>query len=83
MKETALSRRNFVKTAGVLGASAALLPNLYGQNAPSRKLRVGVMGLNRGLAHVRGFQGVPNVEIAYVCDVDKNRLAEGAKLANK
>ncbi len=41
------------------------------------------MGLKRGLAHVKGFQAVPNVEIAYVCDVDSNRLAEGAALANK
>jgi predicted dehydrogenase len=79
-----LSRRNFVKTAGVASAATfAILPAIHGQQAPSRKLRVGVMGLKRGSAHITGFQAVPNVEIAYVCDVDNNRAAEGAALANK
>ena len=40
------------------------------------------MGLKRGMAHVRGFQAVPDVEIAYVCDIDQNRMAEGVNLAN-
>ena len=60
MNNHTLSRRNFVKSAGVAGAASfALLPDLYGQRAPSRKLRVGVMGLKRGTAHIRGFQAVP------------------------
>ncbi|MCZ6671851.1 MAG: Gfo/Idh/MocA family oxidoreductase [Verrucomicrobia bacterium] len=84
MNESTLSRRSFVKTASVIGATSfAVLPSLHGQQAPSRKLRVGVMGLKRGLAHIRGFQAVPNVEIAYVCDVDKNRAGEGALLASQ
>ena len=81
MNDTLFSRRNFVKTAGVIGAaSVSVLPAVYGQQAPSRKLRVGVMGLQRGKAHIKGFQAVPNVEIAYVCDVDKNRAAAGGTL---
>ena len=40
------------------------------------------MGLKRGMAHVRGFQAVPDVEIAYVCDVDQTRMAEGINVAN-
>lgn len=84
MNDSTLSRRNFVKTAGYIGASTfAVLPSLRGQEAPSRTLRVGVMGLKRGLAHIRGFQAVPNVEIAYVCDVDESRMAEGAALASE
>ncbi|MDA0347716.1 MAG: Gfo/Idh/MocA family oxidoreductase [Verrucomicrobia bacterium] len=84
MNNHTLSRRNFVKTAGVASAATfAILPAIHGQQAPSRKLRVGVMGLKRGSAHITGFQAVPNVEIAYVCDVDKHRAAEGAALANK
>ena len=83
MNHPSLSRRNFVKSASVIGAASfSPLPVLRGQqHAPSRKLRVGVMGLKRGLAHIRGFQAVPNVEIAYVCDVDKERAAAGGKLA--
>jgi len=41
------------------------------------------MGLKRGLAHVQSFQNAANVEIAYVCDVDQNRAAEGAALASQ
>lgn len=78
------SRRAFVKSASAVGiASFSILPSIQGQQVPSRKLRVGVMGLKRGAAHIRGFQQVPNVEIAYVCDVDKNRAAEGGVLASK
>lgn len=84
MNDSTLSRRHFVKQTSIAGAATlAVLPSLKGQSAPSQKLRVGVMGLKRGIAHIRGFQAVPNVEIAYVCDVDSQRLAEGAALANK
>lgn len=84
MTATQHNRRDFLKAASALGATSfSILPNIYGQNAPSRKLRVGVMGLQRGLAHVRSFQAASNVEIAYVCDVDQNRAAKGAALASK
>ena len=32
------------------------------------------MGLSRGLGHIRGFLGVEDVEVTYVCDVDSNRM---------
>ena len=37
------------------------------------------MGLGRGKGHIKGWRQVPGAEIAYVCDVDKNRLAAGVK----
>ncbi|MDE0769920.1 MAG: Gfo/Idh/MocA family oxidoreductase [Opitutaceae bacterium] len=84
MTDNTLSRRTFVKSASAIGAASfAILPNIHGQNAPSRKLRVGVMGLKRGSAHILSFQKATNVEIAYVCDVDENRAAKGAALAAK
>lgn len=73
-----------MKQSGLAGAATfAPLPSLGADFAPSQKLRVGVMGLQRGKAHIKGFQAVPNVEIAYVCDIDKHRAAAGAELANK
>ena len=39
------------------------------------------MGLSRGKAHISGFLGVENTEVAYVCDVDQTRLAGGIKHA--
>jgi len=74
------SRRSFLKTSAFAGASlAATGPNLLlGQaKGANSRLRVGIMGLGRGRAHIRGFLDVPNVEIAYLCDVDDNRLATG------
>ena len=83
MPDSASTRRSFLKQATAIGAvSFTSFPNIQAQGLPSRKLRVGVMGLKRGMAHVRGFQAVPDVEIAYVCDVDQNRMAEGVNLAN-
>jgi len=42
------------------------------------RLRVAIAGTNaRGLAHVQCFAAVPNVEIAYICDVDDRAIAKG------
>ena len=42
------------------------------------------MGLNgRGMAHIQGFLAVPNVEIAFVCDVDKRALEKAASQVAK
>lgn len=76
-----LNRRQFVKQSAALGAVAAVaMPNLLlGQaKGANARVRVGVMGLGRGRAHIAGYLGVPNVEVAYVCDVDETRLAKAA-----
>ncbi|CAN5187410.1 Gfo/Idh/MocA family oxidoreductase [soil metagenome] len=80
------SRRTFLKTAGAATSLAVAAPYLaLGQKAtpPSGRLRVGVMGLSRGLAHVTGFAKVPGVEIVALCDVDSQRLASGVEVAEK
>lgn len=83
-----LNRRHFLKQSTVAGAGLAALGASITrlraqQNAPTKKIVVGVMGLGRGRAHIEGFLSVPNVEIAYVCDVDDKRLAEGARIVEK
>jgi len=76
------SRRSFLGTALAAGAAtaAATGPNLLlGQaKGANSRFRVGVMGLGRGRAHIKGYLDVPNTEIAYVCDVDSTRLVTGA-----
>jgi predicted dehydrogenase len=72
------SRRHFVRTA----AAASLVSSVRAENKPSQKLRVGVMGLSRGKAHLSNFAKLAGVEIAYVCDVDQDRLTAGAKFAS-
>lgn len=77
MPSTPLNRRQFVKQTAALGAIAAVAaPNLLlGQaKGANSRVRVGIMGLGRGRAHVAGYLKVPNVEIAYLCDVDSVRL---------
>ncbi|MFT5107213.1 MAG: putative dehydrogenase [Pseudoalteromonas tetraodonis] len=75
------NRRHFLRT--VTAASLAATTTLRAQGNPDQKLRVGVMGLSRGKAHISNFAKVPGVEIAYVCDVDQQRLAEGVKHATQ
>lgn len=77
-----LSRRNFVKQGAAAGAAFTTLgyvKSLKGADAPANKLRVAVMGLGRGKGHISAWSRVPGVEIAYVCDVDEKRLAEGVR----
>ncbi len=90
-----MERRRFIQTLsqGTLGAMAfgAVGQNqVFGQTSPSAnvvgandRIRVGVMGLGRGMAHVRGAIANKNVEVAYVCDIDTNRIASAVKDTEK
>jgi predicted dehydrogenase len=40
----------------------------------NHKLRVGVIGLRKGLAHARGLAADPQVDLVAVCDMDRSRL---------
>ena len=80
-----MNRRRFLDYSAV-GITAAYLakPNLIqAANKASNILRVGVMGLGRGMAHIDNFLRISGVEVAYVCDVDDNRIANGLKKVTK
>ena len=77
-------RRQFLKGAGAVaaaGVAANVGPNLLlGQaKGANERFRTAVMGLGRGRGHINGYLDVTNCEVAYVCDVDSNRLAAAAK----
>ena len=78
MKAPATTRRSFLKSSALAGVAVAgpnlLLGEAKGANS---RFRVGVMGLKRGKGHIKALLDVPNCEIAYVCDVDDDRLASG------
>ena len=38
-----------------------------------------MIGLSRGVAHVRRFAETSGVDVTYVCDVDEKRIARGTK----
>ncbi len=74
------SRRKFIGSAAIAASAATFSgPNLLlGQaKGANSRFRVAVMGLGRGKGHIRALLDVPNTEIAYLCDVDKKRLASG------
>src|SRR6185503_8118428 len=76
------NRRDFVKRSTVFSfglAAAPLVSRVRAADSPGEKLRVGVMGLGRGMGHVKALQGLANVEVAYLADIDDARLAIGQK----
>jgi len=65
-------RRSFLKTSAAV-ATAASLKKVMGAND---RVRVAVIGVNgRGWDHVRGYQSLSGVEVAYLCDADERVLA--------
>lgn len=68
--------------AGLALAAAPSILSLRGAEAPSKKVRVGVMGTSRnsaggdgrGTELAVGFASLPGVEVAYVCDVDERNV---------
>src|SRR5688572_3874165 len=78
-----LSRRDFLARTSSATAALALTPSLFAANG-NKKIVAAVMGTNaRGLAHIAGLLAVPNVEIAYICDVDDKAIAKGVQAVAK
>jgi predicted dehydrogenase len=82
-------RRNIVKALGTgalgLGAlSPAFSFNILSSYPVKANYRLAVIGVNsRGLQHIQALAKIPNVTVAYVCDVDAKALANGIDLAVK
>ncbi|HAP07077.1 MAG TPA: dehydrogenase [Planctomycetaceae bacterium] len=76
MSVSPASRRSFLGHAGLLSATAAVLPSTVSADEATdqRPVVVGVMGASRGAALAEVFGRLPNVEVRYVCDVDQNRV---------
>jgi predicted dehydrogenase len=76
------TRRQFIRSTSVAATGLAVygaIPGARGADAPSHRLMAGVMGLGRGQDHVRALLEVSGVEIAWLCDVDVNRLTQTQK----
>ena len=80
-------RRHFLQKSAVLASgltAASAFSRSRAAESPSNNVRVAVMGLGRGMAHVANYLSIPGVEIAYLCEVDEKRLAAGmAAVAKK
>src|SRR5947207_2096999 len=76
----ALDRRRFLQTSAVGATALAAATATGAADRPNEKIRLAVMGLHgRGKDLVRGFAGLPDVEIAYLCDPDANVIAAAMK----
>jgi hypothetical protein len=68
-----MNRRYFVGTSALAGAQLATR-GLASANDTVRVACIGVRG--QGGAHFKAYSGMPNVEIAAVCDVDEPVLSK-------
>lgn len=80
---TFTTRRRFLKHSAAAGIAVTAPQAIRAANKANNQLRVGVLGLGRGVAHVRRFAETSDVSVAYVCDVDESRLARGLKALTK
>ncbi len=72
-------RRTFLKAAGA-GAVALTMTRGTARAADSGRMIVAVIGTGgMGSYHLRTLAARKDVEVAYVCDVDQNRLAASVK----
>jgi len=74
-----MKRRQFIKSASILGASTLILPRtkILGADAPSNKLNIALIGTwGRGEAH---FGAISGENVVALCDINEEHLAFGAK----
>jgi predicted dehydrogenase len=75
-----MKRRQFLRSAATAGAGLLILPSgtLRGQNAPSGKLNVALIGAwGRGKAH---HNAISTENVVALCDVDENHLGLAAEV---
>ncbi len=70
----AKTRRDFIKTAALAGATVAIRPvPVFTNGLPSRRVNVAVMGVrSRGLVLAENFAQQSETEVSYVCDVQRD-----------
>jgi predicted dehydrogenase len=74
-----MNRRHFLKSASATGAGLLILPSstLFGQNTPSKKLNVALIGVwGRGLAH---YEGLAKENVVALCDINETRFPDALK----
>jgi len=78
-----IKRRSFIKavTAGAIGAPLIVPSTVFGQNAPSNRFTMGVIGTgSMGTGNMQNFLKRDDVQVIAVCDVDRSRRLEAKKI---
>lgn len=81
----ATSRRRFLASSAAAGSLLLTTPRApASMRSANDRVRIAVLGLNgRGKAHLSGFMGLDNVEIAAVVDPDSEVLGRTLKMLGK
>src|SRR5262245_19127375 len=76
--------RRMILEGGALGAAALAFGGVQGRGSAERRVAVGRIGAGgMGGHHLRLLAARRDVDVAYVCDVDRDRLAEAASVVEK
>lgn len=78
-----MKRRKFIEMSTKTGVALGTMPTIFpnsGWKGANDRLNVAVIGIRgMGQAHIQGYQGLENVEVTALCDVDENLFAERVK----
>ncbi len=79
-----INRRRFITTAAAAIAVPMILPgSIFGQNAPSKRITVGVIGWGmQGPDNTNNFLAEKDCQVVAACDVDKNHLKDAVDTIN-
>jgi predicted dehydrogenase len=82
---SATSRRRFLASSAAAGSLLLTTPRAQASvRSANDRVRIAVLGLNgRGKAHLSGFMGLDNVEIAAVVDPDSEVLGRTVEMLQK
>lgn len=80
-----MRRRHALRTLLAAGTAPLVLPaRLFGQQAPSNQVRLGVIGAGaQGTGDLRSFLGLDAVRVAGICDVNRANLDNAVKLVKE
>lgn len=76
------NRRDFVFASAAVGAATAVHQSSVAA-AGDKELRIGVMGLSRGVSLAEDFEKSEGVDVAYLCDVDDARAESVVRQFNQ
>jgi predicted dehydrogenase len=77
-----ITRRQALK-AGVAASAPMILPSgLFGQDAPSNRITLGIIGTGgKGTGGMRNFMSHPSAQVVAVCDVNKQHRDRAGEIA--
>jgi len=84
-KSTLISRRRFITTTAAAIALPTIVPSsIFGQNRPSNRITVGVIGWGmQGPDNTKNFLAEENCRVVAACDLDKNHLKSAVDTVNE